>query len=636
MVFSPLFGKVYAAVTIHMNSPKLNLEDILTDHSSEEDFLEIPLADRVFRFFSVLVALVFIVIFGQLLNLAAFNHSFYSSRAIANMSDIIVQSAPRGVITDRFGKNLVTNTSTYDAFLIPKSLPKNPEERLAIIEKTAEILKLDKNDVLNQIEERDWSVSDRLLLKADLDQDELVGMAAANLPGTETDPAFKRVQEIPFKFTHVAGYTGLVNRDDLKKDPGLSIDDRVGRSGLEAYYDEYLRGVNGEKEILIDARGKTESERVRERPVPGDDLGTFIDRDFQSYFYDRLNQALRELGRDVGVGIAINPRNGEVLSLINIPSFDSDNVGKYLKEKDQPLFNRAISGVYNPGSTIKPLVATAALAEGTLHPLHQIYSPGYLDVPNPYDPEHPSRFLDWRPQGWVNLYSALARSSNVYFYSVGGGFGDQKGLGITKLKEWWQNFGLDQKTNVDLVGEDVGFLPDPAWKERVKEEPWRLGDTYNVSIGQGDFSVTPIELLNYIAAVANGGKFYKPRIMNEIKNERGETVLKNEPAVLRDFSDKIGSALREVRRGMRDGVTQTYGTSYLLHDLPIAVGAKTGSAQVSNNTKTNAFFVGFAPYDDPQIAILILVENAREGSLNVVPVARDIFMWYYNNRIPHP
>ena len=201
------------------------------------------------------------------------------------------------------------------------------------------------------------------------------------------------------------------------------------------------------------------------------------------------------------------------------------------------------------------------------------------------------------------------------------------------MKKWWHNFGLDEKTNIDLIGEDTGFLPDPAWKERVKGEPWRLGDTFNVSIGQGDFSVTPIELLNYINAVANGGKLFQPRVMDEIKNAKGEIILKNELAVLRDLSAEIGSALAEVRKGMREGATQTFGTSYLLHDLPISVAAKTGSAQVSNNTKTNAFFIGFAPYNDPKIAILILVENAREGSLNVVPVARDVFLWYYNNRI---
>ncbi len=616
-----------------MTGPELNLEDILTDRAVEEDFLEIPITDRVFKNFLIIVVLMFLAVFAQFLNLAALNYGFYSKRAIANMSDLQIQPAPRGIITDRFGAELVKNESSFNAFLVPKSLPQVPEDRLSVIANAAGILNLDKNSILSQIEERDWNMTDRLILKSDLSHDELVAISAANLPGVEIDPAFKRDQTIPFKLAHVIGYTGLVNKSDLKNDTSLNIDDQIGRSGLEAYYDDYLRGTNGEKSILTNAQGKVENERVTKQPVPGDQLKTFIDKDLQTYLYDRLSAALQGLGRDIGVGIVMNPQNGEILSLVNIPSFDSNQVNEYLTDKNQPLFNRAVSGVYNPGSTIKPLVATAALTEGILDPLHEIYSPGYLDLPNPYDPAHPTRFLDWQPQGWVNLYSALARSSDVYFYSVGGGFGDQKGLGITKLDEWWHKFGLDEKTGIDIIGEDTGFLPTPAWKEKTKGEPWRLGDTFNVSIGQGDLSVTPIELINYISAVANGGKFYEPRVMDEIKNDQGETVLKSEPKILQDLSSEIGPALKEVQHGMRDGVAQTYGTSYLLHDLPIEVAAKTGSAQVSNNTKTNAFFVGYAPYDNPQIAVLLLVENAREGSLNVVPVARDIFLWYYNNRI---
>ncbi|MEK7650935.1 MAG: penicillin-binding protein 2 [Patescibacteria group bacterium] len=614
-------------------NPELNLEDILTDRTVEEDLLEIPLTDRVFRNFIILVALVFLAVFAQFVNLAVLNHEPYSRRATANMSDIKTEPAPRGIIYDRFGKAMVENEPAFDAYLVPKSLPKTSAERRMAIGDVLNTLGLYENEVLGALEERDWNLTDRFLLKPDLDHDELVSLSAANLPGLEIDPSFRRVQTPLFKFSHVVGYTGLANKSDMKKDSELHIDDQVGRNGLEAFYDGYLRGTSGEKVALTNAVGGTEKERTVQEPIPGNNLTSFIDRDLQTYIYDRLSQALRDLGRDTGLAIAMDPRNGEVLSLVNIPSFDSNKIGKYLTSANQPLFNRAISGIYNPGSTIKPLVGTAALTEGILDPKHQIYSPGYLDVPNPYNPEHPSRFLDWRPQGWVDLYSALARSSNVYFYSVGGGFGDQKGLGIERLKKWWHNFGLDEKTNIDLTGEDAGFLPDPAWKERVKGEPWRLGDTFNVSIGQGDFSVTPIELLNYINAVANGGKLNKPRVMNEIKNIKGETILKNEAAILRDLSAEIGPALAEVRKGMREGVIRDYGTSYLLHDLPIPVAAKTGSAQVSNNTKTNAFFVGFAPYDDPKIAILILVENAREGSLNVVPVARDVFLWYYNNRI---
>ena len=254
-------------------------------------------------------------------------------------------------------------------------------------------------------------------------------------------------------------------------------------------------------------------------------------------------------------------------------------------------------------------------------------------MPNLYNPEKPNRFLDWKAHGWVDLYSAIAKSSNVYFYEIGGGFKDQKGLGISKLKDWWQKFGLNEKTGIDLQAEESGFLPDPEWKENATKKPWLLGDTYNVTIGQGDLLVTPIQILNYISAIANGGKIYKPRVTQLVLNDDNQVLLRNEPSVLKDLTAEVGYYLSDIRRGMRDAVRESYGTAHYLAGLPLEIAAKTGSAQVENNKKLNAFFVGYAPYENPQIAILILVEDAKEGSLNTVPVARDIFMWYYQNRI---
>ncbi len=611
----------------------LNLEDILTDRAAEEDFLEVPLADKVFKRFLLIAGLMVLGIAVQLVYVGGVRHSFYEERAILNMSGVKTEVAPRGIIYDRFQKPLITNESAFDAVLIPGMLPAESVRRIEVIDAVSAMLNLDTAEVRKKIGERDWSLSARLVLKNNISHDELVAITAAELPGIEADSSFERVPYTPFAFSHLIGYTGLVNEQDLSEHRGLVIDDRVGRAGLEAFYDSYLRGIDGEEMIIRDASGKVQDERAVRQAEIGDSVNTYVDRDFQSYFYDRLHETIQGLGRNIGVGIAMNPQNGEVLALFNIPSYQSDSVSESLNAKHEPMFNRAVSGLYSPGSTIKPLVAVGALVEGILDPLHQIYSPGYLDVPNPYDPSNPSRFLDWRPQGWVDMYSAIARSSNVYFYEVGGGFGDQRGLGISGLKKWWQKFGLDQKTGIDLPGEDTGFLPDAEWKEGTKHEPWRLGDTFNVSIGQGDFAVTPIELLNYITAIANGGKLYTPRIVRDIEDQKRTVVLENKESVRIDLSGEAGHAISLVRRGMREAVIQSYGTGYLLHDLPIDVASKTGSAQVSNNTKTNAFFVGFAPYDNPEIAIVILVENAREGSLNVVPVARDVFLWYYQNRI---
>ena len=276
-----------------------------------------------------------------------------------------------------------------------------------------------------------------------------------------------------------------------------------------------------------------------------------------------------------------------------------------------------------------------------MDPKKQIYSAGYIEMPNPYFPDQPSRFLDWRAHGWVDLYSALARSSNVYFYSVGGGYGDIKGLGIEKLREYWKEFGLGSKTGIDIDAESDGFLPSSEEKEKRTGDIWRIGDTYNVSIGQGDLLLTPIQLINHIASLANGGKFYKPYLVQTIKNKNGEAVKENQPEIFKNFS-YFDEYIKEVQKGMEDAVSKSYGTAHLVAELPVKVAAKTGSAQVANNTKTNAFFVGYLPAEalakvgaplDKQIAILVLIENAREGSLNAVPVGKDVLEWYFYNRL---
>ena len=326
----------------------------------------------------------------------------------------------------------------------------------------------------------------------------------------------------------------------------------------------------------------------------------------------------------------MNPKTGEILSLVSFPSFDNNAPAKYLMTAGNPLFNRAVSGVYSPGSTIKPLVALAALHENLVTPEFTVYSKGYLELPNPYDPEKPSKFLDWRAQGLVNMYSALARSSNVYFYVVGGGctavtcndVGKSKGLGIVKLNEYWKLFGLDKKTGIDIPAESVGFLPNPEEKEKRTGQIWRIGDTYNVAIGQGDLQVTPIRLLTFFSSLANRGKEIKPHFL----------LSAGAPVVTHDYSSWTDE-ITAVRKGVRDVVAKPYGTANALYDLPYKTSGKTGSAQIQNNAKTNAFFMGYGPSDDPELAVLVLVEDAKTGSLNAVPIGRDVINWYYENRM---
>lgn len=603
---------------------ELNLEDILADKAAVEDLLEVPVKPGVFKICFLVIALMVLINVSRLFSLNVLKGNFYRQRALANISEVAVSKAERGVILDRYGKPLVKNKPIFNAVLVPSQLPKEAIEKKAAITKIAKILELEPEIIQKILKETDLEFTNRILLVRDLPQNKAVVSQSANLTGLQIENDWQRDYQKSKAFSHLLGYIGLVTKNDLVANHNLASNDLVGKNGLEAYYDNQLRGENGKTVSFQNVQGKILAENSTKHPEAGQPLKTFIDADFQNYFFNRLDQGLKELGRDTGVGIAIDPSNGEVLALVSLPGFDSARIADFLNQSTQPLFNRAISGLYAPGSTIKPLVAAAALNEKIIDVKKEIFSAGYIEIPNPYNPDKPSIFLDWKPHGWVNFYSALARSSNIYFYALGGGWEDIKGLGINKLRDYWQRFGLGNLTNIDLTGEKEGFLP-------VLSSNWRLGDTYNATIGQGDLLVTPLQLVNYITAIANGGKIYEPRIA------------KTELKTLKDITN-LKETLSEVEKGMIEATQQPYGTAYLLNDLSFVVAAKTGTAQTNYNTKANALFVGYGPVypvkngisngaPQPQIAVLILVENAREGSLNAVPIAKDIFKWYYDNRI---
>jgi len=606
-------------------SKEIHLEEaVLDDFAKDLDLIELPLSRRAFQLVKILVSIGVLIIAGRIIFLGVIKDNFYKNQALLNAAEQTVLSAPRGIIFDKFDQPLVSNSSTSHLILKLVNFMKNKEEE----EKTIKVLKEDLNfsdfdieELFNKIKDINLEKQNSIIIK-EISPEEVLAIKKLNLNSLEVKEDFKRVYSEPEIFSHVVGYTGFVTENDREKDSSLTFDDIIGKSGLEAYYNNSLKGKSGLIIGYRNAKGEILEKKQVSDPQPGKDLHSTIDAEFQSYFYRRLQEGLNSLGKKSGVGIALNPRNGEVLSLINIPSFNSNKITpESLTDPSKPFFNRAISGVYAPGSTIKPLVAIAALKEKIIDPSKKILSTGYIEIPNPYYPDKPSRFVDWKPNGWVDLYSAIARSCNIYFYEVGGGFEDQKGLGIEKLKEYWQKFGLGQKTGIDLVGEEKGYLPDPTEKEKRTKTPWRVGDTYNVSIGQGDLLVTPIQLINYISLIANNGINYEP-FLNKEKGVKK----------LIDLSDLLPE-IKEVQKGMIDAVDKSYGTAYLLHDLPFRVAAKTGTAQIEANYAINAIFVGYAPAEDPQIALLILVENAKEGSINTLPIAKDVLMWYYQNRI---
>lgn len=632
----------------------LNFEDFLSDGWVYDlGVAEAPLDRRVVMYLGVIAVLIGLVVLGRIFLLAG-DFSFYRARAEANLNRIQKIAAPRGIITDTFGKALVENKPVFLAFLNLSEFFRHPEYEDQTLSLVSGDLGVSEEDFWALVSENNEGIfSNSVLLSKDLNQEQFVKLQSLELPTIEVVRGFGRSYLDGPVFSSVLGYTGVVSKEDLNKYPELGGSDFVGKTGIEGYYEEFLRGVPGVSVRVQDALGKVLDEREEQEPKIGGEIRLSIDAELQSYFYNRLRAGLKSLGRTTGVGLAMDPRDGRVLALVNLPSFDNnlfnlesnrDELGKVLNSPYKPLFNRAISGAYTPGSTIKPLHAVAALAENIIDVDREIFSPGYLDVPNPYNPDKPSRFVDWRYQGRVNLRSAIAQSSNVYFYLVGGGapYGNYKddkylargieGLGVVRLNDWWGRFGLGSVSGIDLPGEGEGFLPSIESKEERTGLPWLLGDTYNVSIGQGDLLVTPLQILNYISAIANGGKLYKPFLAENMQ----------EVEIIDDLS-YLSDEIKEVQEGMRMSVTSPMGTSHILDDLPFTVAGKTGSAQTKNNAEVNAFFVGYAPAGtdevgnktggEPEIAILVLVENAKEGSLNAVPIAKDVLNWYYQNRI---
>ena len=582
-------------------------EAISVTTSRELGSKELPLGDRVFRTALYSVVLVIIIVSGRMIFLGT-KYSHYSSIAADNMNQEFGSLAARGPILDKHGKELVVNEPSFNVRLEIPTMIKNGEAN-RVFEAVYDVFGISKEQMLETIARTDLEYSPDVVLKRDIKIKQAIDVRSLGLESLYIEDGYKR-KYASESLSHVVGFVGWNDNDNSLK----------GRAGLEAYYDDLLRGKDGKKVIYKDALGNIQGMEVTNEPERGGELKTTLDYEFQEYFYDRLSQGLQSLGRTSGVGIALNPQNGEVLTLVSLPSFDSNKVADSLVSPNRPFFNRAVGGAYNPGSTIKPVHATAVLKENIVSPDYQIFSKGYIEIPNPYFPENPSRFVDWRPHGWVDIHSALARSSNVYFYETVGGFVELKGLGIERLKSYWEKFGFGKLTGIDLPGEIPGFLPDPEEKEERTGDIWRVGDTYNVSIGQGDLLMNPLQLLDAVSAIANGGKVYKPHLKE------------NDPELLFDISE-LEPEFKEVRRGMEDAVSKPYGTACSILDLPFKVAAKTGSAQTSNNTKTNALFVGYGPVGNPEIIVLVLIEDAREGSLNAIPVAEDVLRWYYENRL---
>lgn len=430
-------------------------------------------------------------------------------------------------------------------------------------------------------------------------------------------------------FSHVLGYLGLPSEDDLKKNKEEIRNAVVGKNGIEKIYEKMLFGSAGIKISEVDSQNNVISESVQKQPEQGKDVVLTIDSKIQARLFSAIKSTAEERGFKGGAGIIIDPNNGEIISLTSYPEYDSEVLTKgeekekiknFINDSGKPFLNRAVSGLYAPGSIIKPLMAIAALSEGVITPEKQIFSAGYISLPNPFFPDKESIFKDWKAHGWVDMRKALAVSSDVYFYEIGGGFENQKGIGIKKIEEYTKIFGFDSETEIDLPGEASGTVPNQELKAKSNpgDPTWRIGDTYNASIGQGYFHVTPIEMAVYSAALANGGKIIKPHLVKDDSN--------NDSPIIRDLGISQ-NYFQVVHEGMRMAVTE--GTAAALNVWGMEVAAKTGTAEVGAAKKyVNSWVIGFWPYQNPKYAFALVMEKGPYSNLVGAPaVMRQLLDW---------
>lgn len=442
---------------------------------------------------------------------------------------------------------------------------------------------------------------------------------------TEDTFPFRRYDPHP-ALSHILGYVRYPQKD---RNGNYFQDAIEGVEGLERVYDDTLSGSQGHVITERDALGTVVSQSTIDTPVDGQALQLTIDARLQKALYDFAQELSEDVGFSGGAGVVIDVATGELIVSMSMPGYDpnvltdasdSDAVQLYLDDPHVPFLNRAVGGLYTPGSIIKPFLAIGALAEGIVSPEKEFYSDGALRVPNPYNPDQPTIFKDWKAHGWVDMRRALAVSSNVYFMTIGGGFGDQKGLGIQNIEKYVRMFSIGQKTGVDIPGEVDGVIPSIAWKQKLfPGDPWRLGDTYNSSIGQYGFQATPLQMARAVAMIANGGFTVIPHVRAD------ETVV---PVGTIDIPQ---DAFQVVREGMRSSVLD--GTARALNVSYVNVAGKTGTAELGvSKEKVNSWIMGFWPYENPRYAFAMVMEKGPVTNLiGSASVMRRFFDWMYQN-----
>lgn len=591
--------------------------------------LEWPLPRRTLGWFWAASLLLLIALGSRVFYLAVIQGELYQGISSDNRIQAQVIAPPRGVIYDRFNEPLVHNTPSIDLVARAALLPADEAERTKIKERLS-AFGIDRSylDVtFDALHPRSSAV---VPIKERISQEEALRFMEERrqLPGIELYQTAHREYRDSYAFAHLLGYEGKIKEEELREHPDYLLTDSIGKQGIEKSYEPVLRGKHGFRQAEVDSMGRVVTDLGTVNPVSGNDLILNIDAGLQRKIHEATEDILKERNLKSAAVIALDPRDGAVRALLSFPSFDSNLFAKGIAQEDysrlindpaRPLFNRALSGEYPPGSTIKPVLASAALSENLIDPEYEIESRGGISVGSFF-------FGDWKAHGFTDMRRAIAVSSDVYFYSIGGGYGGVPGLGMERMKKYESLFGFGSETGIDVPGEADGNIPDPAWKQERFGERWYIGDDYNSSIGQGYVLATPLQILNSIATIANGGTLYRPHVGAAVRRQDGK-VEEIAAEIIREGFIRP-EHLQIVREGMRQTVTE--GTAQQLKDLPVAVAAKTGTAQFGTEERTHGWLVSFAPFEAPELAMIVLIEGQGEETYNAVPITRAVYEWYFS------
>jgi penicillin-binding protein 2 len=605
-----------------------------------EKKFEVPLKEKISYVILGIFLLSAFILFSKTFFLQVVEGRDYYAASQNNKGRVSLIIPERGIIYDKNLKKLVSNSPAFDLVCDKRDFSVSSYEVLLEIENMASILGQNPADIQKIVEESNES---EVLIAENISHEKLLVLEAkiGELEGCRIEKNTIRNYVDAEIFSQILGYTSKINKTELAKLSNYTINDYIGKTGIEQYYEEYLRGTPGQLEVKKTAVGVKKGDEVLSVAQPGDNLILNIDADLQKKTYEELSARIKLLNAKRGAAVAVNPKTGAVLALVSYPSYDNNLFSAGISFADfndiqnnpnQPLFNRAISAQYPTGSTIKPFEAYGALAEKTISPDKKINDIGYILVTSKYDSSVTYRYGGVTPHGWVDMRKALAVSSNIYFYTVGGGYEGQEGLGPTRIKKYLELFGWGSKTGIDLPGEFAGFIPTPEWKKQNIGESWWDGDTYNLSIGQSYLKVTPLQVAMAYSAIANGGTLYKPQIVSKVVDslDNANNPIKSfAPEVIKsNFLD--ADNLQIVKDGMRDCVTKDYGSAYYLNNLPVDVAAKTGTAETSKTGIYNTWASVFGPYEDPDIVFVATIEGIEGLQSATLPVARNVLQWYFS------